>query len=90
MRLKEPVGGQTELSESTMDNINGAIEIPGNPLDQMIERWWEDHFPGSAVARDTASWNVAHAAKESLKRLLVQALSQLQAKAGDEDSKGSI
>ena len=52
MRLKEPVGGQTELSESTMDNINGAIEIPGNPLDQMIERWWEDHFPGSAVARD--------------------------------------
>ena len=70
MRLKETVGGQTELSESTMDNISGAIEMPGNPLDQMIERWWEDHFPGSAIARDTQAWNVAHAAKERLKRLL--------------------
>ena len=35
-----------------------------------IERWWEDHFPGSAVARDTAAWNVAHAAKEALKQRL--------------------
>jgi len=73
-----------------MDEIDGAIDMPGNPLDHMIERWWEDHFPGSAVARDTASWNVAHAAKESLKRLLVQALSLPQAKAGDQDLQGSI
>lgn len=33
-------------------------------------RWWADHFPGSAIARDTQAWNVAHAAKEMLKRLL--------------------
>jgi hypothetical protein len=39
-------------------------------IDQMIERWWQDHFPGSAVARDTQAWNTAHAAKEALKRLL--------------------
>jgi hypothetical protein len=39
-------------------------------LDEMIERWWLDYFPGSAVARDTEAWNVAHAAKEALKRLL--------------------
>lgn len=39
-------------------------------IDQLIERWWTDHFPGSAIARDTQAWNVAHAAKESLKRLL--------------------
>ena len=39
-------------------------------LDQLIERWWQDHFPGSAVARDTQAWNTAHAAKEALKRLL--------------------
>jgi hypothetical protein len=38
--------------------------------DQLIERWWTDHFPGSAIARDTQAWNVAHAAKERLKRLL--------------------
>ena len=39
-------------------------------IEEMIERWWQDHFPGSAIARDTQAWNVAHAAKEMLKRLL--------------------
>ena len=39
-------------------------------IEQVIERWWQDHFPGSAIARDTQAWNVAHAAKEMLKRLL--------------------
>ena len=39
-------------------------------IDQLIERWWQDHFPGSAVARDSQAWNTAHAAKEALKRLL--------------------
>ena len=39
-------------------------------IELLIERWWADHFPGSAVARDTQAWNIAHAAKERLKRLL--------------------
>ena len=39
-------------------------------IEELIERWWQDHFPGSAVARDTQAWNTAHAAKEALKRLL--------------------
>jgi hypothetical protein len=39
-------------------------------IEQLIEAWWNDHFPGSAVARDTLAWNIAHAAKERLKRLL--------------------
>jgi len=39
-------------------------------IEKLIERWWTDHFPGSAVARDTQAWNIAHAAKERLKRLL--------------------
>jgi hypothetical protein len=39
-------------------------------IELLIERWWADHFPGSAVARDTQAWNIAHAAKEILKRLL--------------------
>ena len=39
-------------------------------IDGLIERWWQDYFPGSAVARDTQAWNVAHVAKEALKRLL--------------------
>jgi hypothetical protein len=39
-------------------------------IDELIERWWGDYFPGSAVARDTQAWNIAYAAKERLKRLL--------------------
>ncbi|MGH7116305.1 MAG: hypothetical protein ACREE9_17650 [Stellaceae bacterium] len=50
----------------------GRSKTPANPVHQLIERWWEDHFPGSAVARDTAGWNIAHAAKEALKGLLCQ------------------
>ena len=39
-------------------------------VDELIERWWVDHFPGSPIARDTQAWNAAYAAKETLKRLL--------------------
>jgi hypothetical protein len=53
---------------SDTDQVGQMPEEP--PIDALIERWWEDHFPGSAVARDTQAWNVAHAAKEVLKRLL--------------------
>jgi len=59
-------------------------------LDASIERWWADHFPGSAVARDTAAWNVAHAAKEALKRLLAPNQSPLRARADNNDLQGSI
>ena len=43
---------------------------PGSPED-IVERWWADHFPGSPVAQVTAAWNHAFAAKEELKRRLV-------------------
>jgi hypothetical protein len=52
---------------------DGSSAAPGggpSSIDCLIERWWDDHFPGSAIARDTQAWNVAHAAKEMLKRLL--------------------
>jgi hypothetical protein len=70
-------------------------QSPGQTDDQLgelIERWWMDHFPGSAVARDTAAWNAAHAAKEALKRLLVhlQHLPQATARVEDNDLQGSI
>jgi len=38
--------------------------------DALVERWWDDHFPGSPVAGVTAAWNHAFAAKEELKRRL--------------------
>ena len=81
-----------------MDQIDATVGTPPSLVDQLIERWWEEHFPGSAVARDTAAWNVAHAAKEMLKRLLVEDRSPAQgplpakagAELGDEDLQGSI
>jgi hypothetical protein len=68
-----------------MDEVDGTIEKPAHAFDKLIERWWEDHFPGSVVARDTAAWNVAHTAKETLKRLLVQVTNLSQPIPGDED-----
>jgi hypothetical protein len=54
-----------EIEPSPVAPRSGVLSI-----DQLIEHWWQDHFPGSAIARDTQSWNVAHNAKEMLKRLL--------------------
>jgi hypothetical protein len=55
------------VAEKSTDDVRAAEPLP---IDGLIERWWADHFPGSAIARDTQAWNVAHAAKERLKRLL--------------------
>jgi hypothetical protein len=62
-----------EGSAPLPENIDQSPTVPlikAPAMDQLIERWWNDHFPGSAIARDTQAWNVAHAAKEMLKRLL--------------------
>jgi hypothetical protein len=48
----------------------GTDTVP-QPLEEIVERWWSDHFPGSPVAQVTAAWNHAFAAKEELKRRLV-------------------
>jgi hypothetical protein len=54
----------------TQDDSANDYTAEPVPIDELIERWWADHFPGSAIARDTQAWNVAYAAKERLKRLL--------------------
>jgi hypothetical protein len=51
-----------------MDELKPAAAVPDPG--EVVERWWADHFPGSAVARVTAAWNHAFAAKEELKRRL--------------------
>jgi len=55
------------MAEKDYSTDQAAVHIS---IERLIERWWTDHFPGSAVARDTQAWNIAHAAKEKLKRLL--------------------
>ena len=47
-----------------------APNAPPDNHDALVERWWNDHFPGSPVAQSTAAWNHAFAAKEELKRRL--------------------
>jgi len=52
-----------------------AAPPPASPdHDALVERWWNDHFPGSPVAALTAAWNHAFAAKEELKRRLAIAI----------------
>ena len=64
------VSGGSVAPPEDVEHSSAAAETRAASIDQLIEHWWQDHFPGSAVARDTQAWNVAHAAKEMLKRLL--------------------
>jgi hypothetical protein len=65
--------------ENSEESAVSSEDDPGTPtasigstasIDQLIEGWWQDHFPGSPIARDTQAWNVAYAAKQRLKQLL--------------------
>ena len=55
----------------------GDDSIP-QPVHDIVERWWADHFPGSPVAQVTAAWNHAFAAKQELKRRLVNLVQGVQ------------
>jgi hypothetical protein len=77
MAMEEPVpaGAASRESLSHPDDLGSAAPSgEASSIDLLIERWWQDYFPGSAVARDTHAWNVAHAAKETLKRLLKRSI----------------
>ena len=62
-----------------MNESDGAADPAARPdsaanptaIENIVERWWADHFPGSAVAQVTAAWNHAFAAKQELKRRLL-------------------
>jgi len=62
------------MDETKAEAAAAAPEsAPARPLpdiDAAIERWFDDHFPGSPVSQLTAAWNTAIAAKEELKRRL--------------------
>ena len=47
-----------------------APDASARHSEDLVERWWTDHFPGSPVGLLTAAWNHAFAAKEDLKRRL--------------------
>jgi hypothetical protein len=66
-----------EIERGAAEPLAAGQSQAATEIEQIIERWWQDHFPGSAIARDTLAWNVAHDAKETLKRLLVQTRDQV-------------
>jgi hypothetical protein len=62
------------MEETAASGVAGPSPDPTaqpEPADDIVERWWADHFPGSPVAQVTQAWNHAFAAKEELKRRLV-------------------
>ena len=64
------------MEETAVSGVAGpSRDAPAQPepADHIVERWWEDHFPGSPVAQVTQAWNHAFAAKEELKRRLATA-----------------
>ena len=61
-----------DTASSTAANPAPAPDPPPDRIAALVERWWNDHFPGSPVAQLTAAWNLAFAAKEELKRRLTQ------------------
>lgn len=60
------------MNENEIPDASGrpAEHAASQPVDMLIEFWWNDHFPGSPVAQLTSAWNHALAAKEDLKRRL--------------------
>ena len=61
-----------ETAASGAAGPSSDAPIQPEALEETVERWWEDHFPGSPVAQVTQAWNHAFAAKEELKRRLVE------------------
>lgn len=48
----------------------GDVAAVAANTDVVVDSWWQDHFPGSVVGRDTEIWNYISVAKERLKVLL--------------------
>ncbi len=64
------------MEETAATGAAGPPDAPAlrDPLEDIVERWWADHFPGSPVAQVTQAWNHAYAAKQELKRRLIDLL----------------
>lgn len=63
-KLMEITGGQ-----------DGVVKPDGTfvgAIDLIVDDWFSSTFPGSVVARDTPTWNFVSAAKDDLKRRLLQ------------------
>jgi hypothetical protein len=58
-------------------------QIETGDLSELIELCWNDHVPGSVLARETHAFNVAHAMKEDLKLRLREFLEAIRLIVGE-------
>ena len=65
------VGGPSAAAGAGEAGQANTRRSPMARIDNLVERWWREHFHGSAVAQHVLAWNVAHDAKEDLKVRLV-------------------
>jgi hypothetical protein len=62
------------MEETAAPDVAGppsGVPAAKGSLEDIVELWWADHFPGSPVAQVTSAWNHTFAAKEELKRRLL-------------------
>ncbi|MBV9861888.1 MAG: hypothetical protein JO267_07045 [Alphaproteobacteria bacterium] len=70
MEQPQTAEAETPPQPAARPATENAARPPVCDTDAVVERWWSDHFPGSSVAQNTVTWNIAFAAKEDLKRRL--------------------
>jgi hypothetical protein len=54
------------------DEAASAAETVPHPMDSLIDGWFARSFHNSVVSRDTETFNHVYAAKEDLKRLILE------------------
>jgi hypothetical protein len=52
-------------------------------MEKKIEEWFERHFKHHVIIHNTEVWNVCHAAKEDLKKILIPGTEETIEKKGD-------
>ncbi len=61
-----------DAAPAAADPAPAAQSVPD--LAAVVDRWWADLMPGSALARNTEDWNHVSGAVPELKRRLAAAL----------------
>jgi hypothetical protein len=64
---RAPEQQAAEPRPRAQSNLGHAI---ADGLEDMVEKWWNEHIVGSAVGRHTDAWNHMQGAKEHLKDML--------------------
>jgi len=65
-----PATDQPSVTITPPAEEDPAVVAKRGWINNLVEEWWNDHFPGSVLGRSTEMWNHVHGAKEALKTKL--------------------